>query len=69
MRFGEEFLIPAVPGSRLGNDWGPSLDSLVSCLDERNDWLVNIAAAWALGGLGEERAIPPLKETAKFRVT
>ena len=39
----------------------PAVDPLIETLDDE-DWRVRGAAAWALGNLGDEKAIPALEK-------
>ncbi len=47
----------------------PSVQPLIQCITrEDNDWLVKLAAAWALGLIGDKRAVPHLRGLVRFRV-
>jgi PBS lyase HEAT-like repeat. len=42
----------------------PAVDPLIETLEDE-DWRVRGAAAWSLGNLGDEKAIPALEKLAR----
>jgi hypothetical protein len=43
----------------------PSVGPLMNCLTAETDWLVKDAAAWALGQIGDARAVPALRSVTQ----
>lgn len=54
---------PALALVMIGQD---SVDPLLEYLEEGNDWIARLAAIWALGEIGDLRALPYLKKLIRL---